>query len=243
MAELPVMLEFLQEQVAEKSVFEGPPNMAPDPEWLMQQLSEAVVEAVRKDREQQQQQQQGITAVVGGAMQQQQQGAMGAVGQPVAVAAAAAAAAVTDCGPLVVSPFAPDEMPAALADAIRMGQQLLRESGTAVTLGCVADATTEVVGETDPLMGNSVGAAGSLDNRSGGSYGTAAMAKVGGLGVGAAAAAAGGGGGGAGAAGSRKRPAAAAGSVQAASAATRGAQQLKRQKQDKLLKGLGIARR
>eukprot|EP00775_Hariotina_reticulata_P008402 gene8402-8586_t len=229
-AELPVLVEFLQEQVAEKSVCEGPPNMAPDPEWLIQQLSEAVAEAVRKEREQMQQQ--GIAAGVGGAVQQQP--AMGTVGLPGAVTAAAAAAAVADCGPLVVSPFAPDEMPAGLADAIRVGQQLLRETGTAVALG-VHDATTEVVGETDPL-GISVGAAGSLDNRSGGSYGTAAMARWGGLGGGAAAAAGGG------TASNRKRPAP-AGSAQAASAATRGAQQLKKQKQDKLLKGLGIARR
>ncbi|WIA23647.1 hypothetical protein OEZ85_000351 [Tetradesmus obliquus] len=201
LAELPILLEYLSEQVAEKSA-ELPLGMT-DPEWLLQQMEESVAAARAKedgDAAGRAALNTNInTAVAAREVQQVQEQ------QQLTPAEAAAAAArwSEGCGPLMLQPLAPDEMPAGFGEQWRAAQALLRSSGL-VGFGAGAgvdaagqphEATTEVVGETDPDAG-SVGTA-SWDNRSAGSIGgsrgaaAAAAAGGGGRGRGGSAAAAG----------------------------------------------------
>jgi hypothetical protein len=168
LAELPILLEYLAEQVAEKSA-ELPLGIS-DPEWLLQQMEESVAAARAKEEGDA-----GRAVAVPAAPAQQLQ--QHAEQQQLTAAEAAAAAARWNaaCGPLMLQPFAPDEMPAGFGEQWRSAQALLRSSGMVGGLGGAAgeglghEATTEVVGETDPDAG-SVGTA-SWDNRSAGSIG------------------------------------------------------------------------
>ncbi|WIA44134.1 hypothetical protein OEZ86_010475 [Tetradesmus obliquus] len=192
LAELPILLEYLSEQVAEKSA-ELPLGMT-DPEWLLQQMEESV--AATRAKEEGDAAGRAVASINAAVAVQQQEQQL-----TPAEAAAAAARWSEGCGPLMLQPLAPDEMPAGFGEQWRAAQARLRSSGL-VGFGAAAgvdaagqphEATTEVVGETDPDAG-SAGTA-SWDNRSAGSIGgsrgaAAAAAGGGGRGRGGSAAAA-----------------------------------------------------